>query len=370
LETARDGPIAMQAPSTEEEIPPPGVIFDSDLGASLDGLLALALLYGAGGEKDAKVRLASVSISRPDLQAAAFAEALGGFYSDISNREIPERFRRRRSLPVGLAEGTAPGSTPAMLAETLAKKNDKGEPLYPHEIFHLNDTAEVAALIRNALTAHHDNNSMVCLAGPATNLVRVLDVAGAKDWIERKARFLSVAMGSFAGDAVDPHTAADIPAAQRLFEGWPSPIVAAGMETGEAVLFPSPAALEAKLGWTDRHPILDAYRASGKDSCPTWSMAAALYTARAEDGFFKLSEPGVISIGADGRASFSPGGHGRHRYLVFDPEQKQRLEHAYLDLVATEPAPRELPGFLKRIIEAEKKKQQEEEAAKKKPPTQ
>ena len=357
----------MQA--TAEEIPPPGVIFDCDLGASLDGLLALALLYGAGGEKDAKVRLASVSISRPDLKAAAFAEALGGFYSDISNRELPERFRRRRSLPVGLAEGTVPGPTPAMLTEPLAKTNDKGEPLYPHEIFHLNDTAEVAALIRNALTAHHDSNSMVALAGPATNLARVLDVAGAKDWIERKTRFLSVAMGSFAGGPVDPHVAADIPAAQRLFEEWPSPIVAAGTEVGESVRFPAPDALEAKLGWTDRHPILDAYRASGQDSCSTWSLAAALYAARAEDGFFKLSEPGNISIGADGRASFSPGGHGRHRYLIFDPEQQQRLEQTYLDLVAVEPAPRELPGFLKRIIEEEKKKQQEQEAAKKAPQT-
>lgn len=352
-----------------EEIPPPGIVFDCDLGASLDGVLALALLYGATNQKGAKANLASVSISRPDLQAAAFAEALGGFYSDISSRDIPERFRRRRSLPVGLAEGPTPGPTPPMLAEPLARKDDKGEPLYPHEIHKLNDTAEVAALIRNALTAHHDQNCMVALAGPATNLVRVLDVGGAKGWIESKTRFLSVAMGSFDGNAAaDPHAAADIQSAQRLFDEWPGPIVAAGVEIGEPVRFPSPEVFAAKLDWTDRHPVLDAYRASGKDSASTWSMAAVLYAAGADEGYFKLSEPGRISIGADGRSSFSPGGHGRHRYLVFDPEQKQRLEDAYLDLAAAEPAPRELPGFLKRIIEEEKKKQ-EAEAAKKTPPT-
>ena len=344
-----------------EEIPPPGVVFDCDLGASIESLLALGLLYGVSDTKPAPARLASVSISRPDLGAAAFVEALGGFYSDIANREIPPRFRRRRSLPVGLAEGPSPGPTPPMLAEPLAKKDEKGEPLYPHEIHKLTDTAEVAALIRNALTAYHDQNSMVVLAGPATNLARVLDVAGARGWIEAKARFLSAALGSFGSSAADPNLAADIRAAQRLFDEWPSPVVAVGMEFGETLRFPGPDALAAKLTWTERHPILDAYRAAGAavEGAPTRALAAALYAARPEEGYFKLSEPGRISIGADGKASFTPGGHGRHRYLIFDPEQKQRVAEAYLELVSNEPAPRELPGFLKRILEAEKKKEEE-----------
>jgi hypothetical protein len=348
-----------------EEIPPPGVIFDTGLGA-IDDVLALALLYGAGGKH---ARLASVSISRPDLQAAAFAEAVGGFYSDISNREIPERFRRRRSLPVGLAEGPAPGPTPAMLAEPLAKKNDKGEPLYPHEIHQINDTAEVAALIRNALTAYHDQNCIVALAGPATDLVRVLDVGGAQGWIESKARFLAAAMGNFSGSKVDPNAAADIQAAQRLFAEWPSPIVAVGQEIGDAVRFPS-SALDGNFDWTGRHPIVDAYRAANvpTEGAPTWGLATALYATSSDGGYFKLSEPGEIAIDGAGVASFTLGGHGRHRHLIFDPEQKQNVLDAYVKLVSSEPPPRELPGFLKRIIEEQKKKEAEEAAKKQQTP--
>ena len=347
-----------------QQIPPPGVIFDSDLGSSIDDILALALLYGASTRKGADVRLASVSISRPDLQAAAFAEALGGFYSEISNRDIPVRFRRRRSLPVGLAEGPNPGPSPAMIAEPLARKDEQGEPLYPQEIHKLNDTAEVSALIRNALTAYHDQNCRVLLTGPATNLTRVLDVGGAKGWIERKAKFLAVAMGSFSSGGADPHAAADIPAAKRLFAEWPGPIVAVGQEIGDAVRFPA-SALDTQFDWTDKHPVIDAYRAAGKMpyDASTWALAAALYSVRPDDGYFKRSEPGEIAIGDDGRASFTPGGHGRHRYLIFVPGQKPCIEDAYVELVSAEPAARELPGFLKRIIE-EQKKEEEEKAAK------
>ncbi|MEZ5397194.1 MAG: hypothetical protein R2724_31055 [Bryobacterales bacterium] len=292
---------------------------------------------------------------------------MGGFYSDIANREIPERFRRRRSLPVGLRDGS-PSPTPPMLAVPLAEKNAEGEPLYANEIHEINDTAEVPALIRNALTAYHDQNCMVALAGPASDLADVLEVSGAKDWIETKSRFLAVAMGSFDGSSgTDPHVAADIAAAQKVFEHWPAPIIAVGREIGDAISFPSPDEYAAKLTWTERHPVLDAYRASGVSNPKTWAMATALYAAFPEEGYFKLSEPGVISIGSDGRAAFHPGGHGRHRHLIFDPEQKQRIADAYLELASAEPAPRELPGFLKRIIEEQKAKEAEEAAKKEQP---
>ena len=355
----------MQA--STQEIPPPGVIFDTDL-AAIDDILALAALYGASTRKGAEVRLASVSISRPQIQAAAFAEALGGFYSEISNRDIPPRFRRRRSLPVGLAEGPSPGPAPAMLAEPLGRKNDEGEALYPQEIHKLNDTAEVSALIRNALTAYHDHNCMVALTGPATNLVRVMDVAGAKGWIEKKARFLSIAMGSFDSGDADPHAAADVAAAQRLFAEWPTPIVAVGWEIGEAVPFPA-SVFETQFDWTEKHPVIDAYRAAGEMpyDAPAWALATVLYAIRPDEGYFKRSEPGEISIDGEGRAKFTPGGHGRHRYLIYDPGQQPCVDDAYVELVSAEPAARELPGFLKRLLEEEKKKEEEKKAAKEQP---
>jgi purine nucleosidase len=172
--------------------PPVGIIFDSDMGNSIDDALALALLYGFDGKNEARV--VSVSVSKPNLKAAAFCEAVGRFYAGAVSGAFGGF---GRTLPIGLA---APGKmdedTP-MLTVPLAKRNAEGTPIYDHGIHKLNDTAEVAALIRNAFTAQFDQNAIVVLAGPATNLVKVLDLPGAKDLIAHKVRFLSLVGGGY-----------------------------------------------------------------------------------------------------------------------------------------------------------------------------
>ena len=79
-----------------------------------------------------------------------------------------------------------------MLNVPLSKLNDAGAPVYSHGIEKLTDTAEVRALIRNALTQQPDQSCVVVLTGPATNLARTLDLPGVKELIARKARFPSV----------------------------------------------------------------------------------------------------------------------------------------------------------------------------------
>ena len=55
-------------------------------------------------------------------------------------------------LPVGLSiAGKMPEDTP-LLSDVLGKQTDDGKPLYEHGIHKLNDTADCAALIRNAFT--------------------------------------------------------------------------------------------------------------------------------------------------------------------------------------------------------------------------
>ena len=71
----------MQAAEKTEkpvEIPPIGVIFDCDM-AGIDDVLALALLYGLDGKREARV--ASLSLSNPSVPAAAFCDAVARFYA-------------------------------------------------------------------------------------------------------------------------------------------------------------------------------------------------------------------------------------------------------------------------------------------------
>lgn len=317
--------------------PAVGIIFDSDMGNSIDDALALALLYGFDGKRE--VRVVSVSVSKSNLKSAALCEAIGRFYAGAVSGAF---FAFGRTLPVGFStDGMMPEDTP-MLTEPLAKKNAEGAPVYDHGIHDLNDTAEPAALIRNAFTAQHDQNAIVVLAGPATNFAKLLDLPGVKELIARKVRFLSVVGGTFPSGLPEFNIKTDIAAAKKLFAEWPAPIVASGHEVGAALLFPA-ASLEKDFAWSPAHPVVDAYRAYKPMpyDAPTWDMTAVLYAARPEAGCFKLSEPGTITVLDDGSTKFTPSAEGKHRYLILDSEQKERVIQTFIEIASAKPVPRQ-----------------------------
>jgi hypothetical protein len=315
---------------------PVGIVFDTDMGDRIDGALALALLYGLDGKNEA--RLVSVSVSKANLNAAAFCDAVGRFYGG----EVSGAFGAiGRTLPIGLADdGKSPGDTP-MLTVPLARQGPDGKPVYAHGIHNLNDTAEVAALIRNALTSQQDHNAIVVLAGPANNLVRILDLPGVPDLIARKTRLLSVAAGAYPNGTPDAAIQADIASARRLFAEWPTPVVAAGSEVGAELPFPG-ASIEKDFAWSPAHPVVDAYRAyhTMPYDAPAAAVAAALYAVRPQEGYFQLSEAGTIAVLDDGRTRFTASAGGRHRYLIVDPGQKGRVIRAYVELASAKPVPR------------------------------
>jgi len=329
--------------------PPLGIIFDSDMG-SIDDALALALLYGFDGKNEARV--VSISVSKPNLKAAAFCETVGRFYAGTVSSGFGGF---GRTLPIGLSsDGKMHEDTP-MLTVPLSKRNTDGAPLYEHGIHKLTDTAEVAALIRNAFTAQYDQNAIVVLAGPATNLVKVLDLPGAKDLIAHKVRFLSVVAGAYPDGQPEFNIKTDIPAAKKLFAEWPTPIIASGHEVGEALLFPA-ASIEKDFAWSPAHPLVDAYRAYKPMpyDAPTWDMTAVLYAVRPQEGYFKLSSPGTIGVLDDGRTKFTPSLEGKHRYLILDPAQKERIVKTYTEIASAKPVAR-APRFRRKQDDQQKK---------------
>ncbi len=317
--------------------PPVGILFDSDMGRDIDQALALALLYGFDGKNEA--RIVALSVSGPSLNAAAFCDAVGRFYAGPVNGGFGGF---ARSLPVGLSTTGKTLEDAPMLAVPLDRKKPDGTPAYVHNIHKLNDTADPAALIRNALTSQYDQNSLVVLAGPATNLVRVLALPGVKELIARKVRFLTIAAGAYGEGKPDYTIQADIPSAKKLFAEWPTPIVACGAEIAGGVLYPA-ASIEKDFEWSPAHPVVDAYRAYKPMpyDAPTRDMAAVLYAVRPQEGYFKLSAPGTISVLDDGRTEFNVSAEGRHRYLISDPEQLARILKVYTEVASAKPVPRQ-----------------------------
>jgi hypothetical protein len=259
--------------------PPVGIFFDSDMGVRIDSVLALALLYGLEGKSEARVIGLGVSIS--NLAAAQFCEVVGRFYA--------KRSKFLRGLPVGLAAGASPGDIHA-LEPAIANSG-----ITPN-IHTVNDTADPRILLRNALTAQDDGNAVVVCVGRETNLAAALELEGARDLIARKVRFLVTS----------------IPVAE-----WPTPIIAAGPEAGSDILFPA-AAIENDF--TAPHPIADAYNAYQPMpyDAPTAGMAAMLYAARPDGGYFNVAE----------------------RKLIVAPGQKDRILKTYIELASAKPAER------------------------------
>ena len=308
--------------------PPVGIIFDSDMGNRIDTALAMALLYGLDGKNEARV--VSVSVSKSNLKSAALCEAIGRFYAGAVNGGFASV---GRSLPVGMADdGRMADDTP--MFSVLAKKDDKGAPVYPHGIHSLVDTAEVPALIRNAFTSQQDNNAIVVLAGPATNLTRALALPNVKDLVKSKIRYLVISGGAFPGS--------DIAAAKTLLADWPGPVVYASPEAGSSLLYPADS-IEKDFAWSPNHPVADAYRAYKPMpyDAPSWDMTAVLYAIRPQENYFKLSEPGTMTVGDDGRAKFTPSPKGLHRHLIADPAQKEKIVKAYIEIASAKPVVRQ-----------------------------
>ncbi|MBL8174120.1 MAG: hypothetical protein JNK48_05585 [Bryobacterales bacterium] len=309
--------------------PAVGVIFDAAIGQRIGDILAMAVLYGLDGKNECRV--VSVSTSKSHLKSAALAEVIGRFYAGAVSGAFGAV---GRTLPVGLStDGNLSAETPMMKA-VLERTSPDGKPAYNHGIQHLNDTAEVPALIRNAFTSQFDQNAVVVLAGPATNLAAVLAVKGARDWIAQKVRQLVWV-------ATEETVREDLPAARRVAAEWPGDVVIVPPAVGDAVLFPA-ASIEKDFAWSKDHPIADAYRAFRPMpyDAPMHAAAAVLYAVRPAQPFFTASDPGALEIAGNGAIQFRAAPAGKHRILRLNPDKNNDLLATYIELASAKPVPR------------------------------
>jgi hypothetical protein len=102
--------------------------------------------------------------------------------------------------------------------------------------------------------------------------------------------------------------------------------------------------------------VVDAYKAfqAMPYDAPTAAMAAVLYAIRPKENYFKLSEPGTMTMLDDGKLKLTLSAQGKHRELLFDAEQKDRVVKAYTEIASAKPVPR-VPRF--RQMPEEKKEE-------------
>src|SRR5260370_26921107 len=84
--------------------PAQGILLDCDFGTTIDTVLALALLHGLEGKREARV--ASISINRPGLKAAQLVDVVEKFYASATTGPAAQFFV---GTPIGLvADGKRP----------------------------------------------------------------------------------------------------------------------------------------------------------------------------------------------------------------------------------------------------------------------
>ena len=267
--------------------PPVGIVYITPMNRP-DAALALALLYGLEGKREA--RTAAVAVCGGSLGAAAYCDVLLRFYLGSG-----QFLNSNRILPVGLAtEGDLPADSPAVKVVL-----DKAP---AREIRLVSDTSEVRAMIRNALTGQVNGNAVIVLSADPTELMRTLALPGVVDLVKAKVKTLVV---------VDPVNA-------DVLKGWPTPIARCGREIGEALPYPA-ASIEKDYSWSPAHPVADFYRASGTMpfDAPTQDMAAILYAVRPDT--FQLSDQKALTIPL---------------------AQKQKILETYIELASAKPVPR------------------------------
>jgi inosine-uridine nucleoside N-ribohydrolase len=301
---------------------PVPVIFDTDMGNDVDDALALAMLHAL--ESRGECRLLAVTVTKDNPWSAVYVDLVNTFY-------------RRARIPVGMVKnGVTPEDSPMIQTPSERKRAD-GRLLYPRRLASGADAPEAAALIRRMLAAEQDGSVVIVQVGFSTNLARLLDSPEDVALVKRKVKLLSVMAGNFVQPKAEFNVQRDTASARKLFERWPTEIVASGFEIGEKLLFPA-VRIEHDFSWTEAHPVVDAYRAYKPMPYdrPTWDLTAVLYAVRPGGGYFGLSVPGRIRSDDQGRTQFEAEASGTHHYLTLSEAQRARTLET-LVLLASQP---------------------------------
>lgn len=304
---------------------PVPVIFDTDMGNDVDDALALAMLHAL--ESRGECRLVAVTITKDNSWAPVYVDLVNAFYG-------------RGRIPVGMVRAGVTPEDAALIQRPSERRRADGTWVYPRRLASGSEAPEAVALLRRVLTAEQDGTVVIVQVGFSTNLARLLDTPGDIALVKRKVKLLSVMAGNFVAQKPEFNVEKDTASASKLFDRWPTPIVASGFEIGEKLLFPA-ARIEHDFAWAPDHPVVDAYRAYKPMPYDrqTWDLTAVLYAVRPGGDYFGLSAPGKIRSDDTGRTQFAPDAAGPHRYLVLSEAQRARTLEAMVGL-ASEPARR------------------------------
>ena len=314
---------------------PINLIMETDIGNDIDDALAMDIIYKA---MDAgKVNLLGVCINKEGTAPGEFIDILNTWYGH------PE-------VPIGIIHNGPDCSRDALnYAKVVVEmKNPQGKQAFERTLEDHENLPEAVTLYRKILAGAARKSVVIASVGFSTNLERLLDSGPdeyskktGKELVEKKVKLLVTMAGNFENPkAHEYNVVKDIPAAKKVFEEWPTPVVTSPWELGSKVKYPA-TSIENDFNWAGLHPMVEAYKAYMEMPYDreTWDPTAVLYALEGEK-WFTLSESGTIKVSDEGSTLFKPKKKGTRRYLVVDDGQAEAIKAHFIEIITSPPSNR------------------------------
>ncbi|MCF0234984.1 MAG: nucleoside hydrolase, partial [Thermoguttaceae bacterium] len=219
---------------------PTRIILDTDLGNDVDDVFAMAMLNNLNKRRE--VDFLAAVISKDNPFSAPYARLIQTFYG-------------AEPLPIGriVGSGTEPEDGP-YAGRSLEATDETGALMFPF-FDYKNDKSEypeATQLLRRTLAESPNASVVIVVTGYLTNLSRLLkspadeiSPLSGRELAARKVSRIVLVAAQF-DEKYLPHKeyniSVDIPAAQHVFNEWPTPIFVSPFELGFSI-FISPESL-------------------------------------------------------------------------------------------------------------------------------
>lgn len=316
--------------------PPVKLIFDTDMGNDVDDALSLAVIHALQNRNACE--LLAVTLTCPEPLAPAYIAAVNTFYG-------------RPGIPIGINSDSPKALHPTRrFLEVALRKNPDGSPAFPHN-WDSSKAPRAVDLLRRTLAAAEDNSVVIAQVGFSTNLAALLDTPpdttsplNGRDLAARKVRFLSIMAGEFPArkvngrDYIEFNIKHDIPAARKLADEWPTPIVWGGFELGRAVCYPA-FSIENDFAYVPLHPIRESYQSyfPTPHERPCWDLISVLYAVWPGRPYYGITPGGRVTVSPAGVTAFAEQPGGRDRHLHLNAAQVASLREIFTALVSEPP---------------------------------
>ena len=308
------------------------IIFETDMGNDIDDALALDMLFKYSDM--GVVNLLGVSTNKDSPYSIEFLDVMKTWYG------YPE-------LPLGKITDGADcehDATNYAKATCLYEENGKSPFKRTHKDYGI--IPESPLFYRELLAKQPDNSVVVVSVGFSSNIARLLDTEPdqfspltGKELVAQKVKMLSMMAGHSADTTFKEYNVMkDIPAAQKIFNEWPTPIVISPFEVGIAILFPA-TVIENDLDYALPNPLKIAYKSylEMPYDRPTWDLTSVLYAVEGANDYFNVSENGWMISDDEAHTRFYPDENGKHTFLSVSEEQAEIIKNRFVELISTIP---------------------------------